>query len=312
MTVLVAAFAAVSFLAVGADPWPENCAEHTACDPRFSQRALDPNDHEGAFALLNMPEVFSSDHYPVEALRERKQGRVRVRIDISTDGRPVGCTVTRSSRVPSLDLATCARVMETGKFKIARDAGGLAKPYKTSLNIAWQVPSTELFRDRRLKWVFPIDATGAAGQCYAEFRPWAATPLPPCPSEIIAMAGSIMASAPDVKLIAGRELVFEEGLLIGEPSQVETIGRGSGEQLLKSIGLTIDVGADGKVLACRAVADAASIGEREAAIQKGLCDQQLKRRFMPLAKKDPNRQSRRAAYYFAAYLRRSQGQRPTE
>lgn len=303
MAVPIAAFAVISFLAVGADPWPEECVEDTACDPRFSQRAVDPNDREGAFALLNMAQVFSSDHYPVEALRERKQGRVTVRIDISIDGRPVGCTVTRSSRVPSLDLATCTRVMEAGRFKIARDPAGQVTPYKTSLKIAWRLPSAELFRERRIRWVFPIDAVGAAGRCYAEVRPWAAVPPPSCPDELVALAGSIIASAPDAKLIASRELVFEEGLMIGEPSQLKIVGQGASEQLLKSIGLSIDVGADGKVLTCNTLA---AVDEREATFQKTLCDQQFKRRFMPLAKKDPNRQSRRAAYYFATYLRTSQ------
>jgi TonB family protein len=113
---LVFAFA-VALAASSGEPWPDDCIEGAACDPRHTARFADPNDHEGSFALTNMSEVFSSNHYPVDALRNRQQGKVGVRVEVSPEGKPMKCEVIQSTHVSSLNAATCTRVMEAAKSR---------------------------------------------------------------------------------------------------------------------------------------------------------------------------------------------------
>jgi hypothetical protein len=125
------------------------------------------------------------------------------------------------------------------------------------------------------------------------------TTPPPCPTQLVELGQKIIAVVPRVDLIANRELVIEEGLLIGDPVQFAAIGRVDGQQLLMATGLTIEVDAAGKVRSCEVLEE--STGPEVFAAS--MCKLHLEKRFMPLAKKDPNRQLRSAVYYFAGYLR---------
>jgi TonB family protein len=296
---LVFAFAA-ALAASSSEPWPDDCIEGAACDPRHAARFADPNDHEGSFALTNMSEVFSPDYYPVDALRNLQQGKVRVRVDVSPEGKPMNCAVIQSSHVSSLDAATCTRVMEAAKFKTARDRAGGAKAYKTKFRVAWILPKFDQFRDRRLRTVVPIDGGGRPGECQIEVDESKKIAPPPCPIQLVELGRKIITGAPSIEMIANRELVIEEGMLIGDAAQFAAIGRVDGQQLLMATGLTVVVDAAGKVRSCEVLAE--STGPEPFAAN--MCKLHLEKRFMPLAKKDPNRQLRSAVYYFAGYFRK--------
>jgi protein TonB len=68
--------------------------------------------------------LFSTDDYPASAQASGAEGTVQATITIGTDGRVVGCNVTRSSGNSSLDSATCNIIRRRAKYTPARDSNG--------------------------------------------------------------------------------------------------------------------------------------------------------------------------------------------
>ena len=64
--------------------------------------------------------------YPSEARAIRARGTTETEIRVSVDGRPTGCSVTRSSGNGTLDATTCRLVLQRFRFNPARDAAGRA------------------------------------------------------------------------------------------------------------------------------------------------------------------------------------------
>ena len=82
-----------------------------------------------------------TDDYPPTALRMGYEGRVRVTVAVDQAGRPTGCAVRRSSGHWSLDNATCAAMINRGRFDIARD--GPRVRHWTSPVIRWVLPAEQ-------------------------------------------------------------------------------------------------------------------------------------------------------------------------
>jgi periplasmic protein TonB len=74
----------------------------------------------------NVVALFSSDDYPVEAMRNGDQGRVIVDLRIGTNGRARSCRIVQSSGHQALDVKTCEIMLRRAKFSPARDAAGRA------------------------------------------------------------------------------------------------------------------------------------------------------------------------------------------
>ena len=68
-------------------------------------------------------EILSSD-YPRELGRAGVGGRVTVTFTVQANGRPTGCHVTRSSRVPELDALTCRIIEQRFRFRPSMDRYG--------------------------------------------------------------------------------------------------------------------------------------------------------------------------------------------
>ena len=69
--------------------------------------------------LQPLPTLISWQDYPDEALKNRQQGSVRFRLDITPEGRVAGCTVLKSSRSRSLDATTCRIMTSRARFAAA-------------------------------------------------------------------------------------------------------------------------------------------------------------------------------------------------
>jgi len=82
----------------------------------------------------------SSDDYPAAAMRNEEQGTVAVWLDIGTDGRVTGCTVSSSSGSASLDTATCRIFRARGRFRPARNPAGEPVPGAVRERIRWVLP----------------------------------------------------------------------------------------------------------------------------------------------------------------------------
>jgi TonB family protein len=81
----------------------------------------------------------SDEDYPAAAIRAGESGTAAIRLDVDSEGRVTGCTITASSGSATLDSATC-RIMQTrARFRPARD-GGKAVASTWSSRITWRLP----------------------------------------------------------------------------------------------------------------------------------------------------------------------------
>lgn len=82
---------------------------------------------------------FGPDEYPVAALRNGDEGRVRVLLTIDPAGKPAECSLIEVSGHGSLDDGTCAVLMEVGRFDAAPN-GQDRRRHWTSPPIRWALP----------------------------------------------------------------------------------------------------------------------------------------------------------------------------
>ncbi|HEX8533456.1 MAG TPA: energy transducer TonB [Allosphingosinicella sp.] len=94
-------------------------------------------------ALANLATYLSDADYPAEAIRNQEQGTVGFLLQVGSDGRPTGCSITSSSGSSSLDAATCRLMVSRPRFQPARDARGNAIPDQVSARITWRLPKRE-------------------------------------------------------------------------------------------------------------------------------------------------------------------------
>lgn len=86
-------------------------------------------------------EWVTTDDYPSSALRDGQQGRTSFRLDIGSDGRVTGCTVTQTSGSDALDSTACRMLQRRAKFTAARDADGNAIASSYSSGVLWKMPA---------------------------------------------------------------------------------------------------------------------------------------------------------------------------
>lgn len=79
----------------------------------------------------------SNDDYPAEALASGSEGRVVVRIAVSSEGRAAGCAPLVSSGSEPLDRASCAAILRGARFSIPLDAEGRPTSAQIVSTVRW-------------------------------------------------------------------------------------------------------------------------------------------------------------------------------
>lgn len=79
----------------------------------------------------------TTNDYPSRALHDEREGTTAFRLEVGTDGRVTGCTVTESSGHADLDAATCKALMHRARFEPITDGGG---PVGWASRVRWQIP----------------------------------------------------------------------------------------------------------------------------------------------------------------------------
>lgn len=96
-----------------------------------------------AAAPLRAPQLTGSPYtvrdYPQSALRNDEMGYARIRITVSPQGKPIGCSVIDSSDVISLDKASCDIMLKRGKFTPAQDAAGRPSYGVVRASVPWYI-----------------------------------------------------------------------------------------------------------------------------------------------------------------------------
>lgn len=87
------------------------------------------------------PQIFFEEDYPLEAIDKREQGEVVVEWQVTEDGVPENCTVTRSSGSVALDQETCRIIGVRLRYDPARDTYGTPIRTKDHLTIKWGIPA---------------------------------------------------------------------------------------------------------------------------------------------------------------------------
>jgi protein TonB len=97
-------------------------------------RRVEPKSVSG-----NLQGLIRGEDYPSSALEREEQGVVAVSLQIGTNGRVSGCSVTSSSGSRALDSATCRVLTSRAKFTPARDSSGNPTTGSFSARIRWQI-----------------------------------------------------------------------------------------------------------------------------------------------------------------------------
>lgn len=67
--------------------------------------------------------LFNPDDYPTDALTSGDEGRVVTLTTVGPTGKPIGCTVLKTSGHVSLDEAVCRKIVRVGQFDPAGESG---------------------------------------------------------------------------------------------------------------------------------------------------------------------------------------------
>ncbi len=105
------------------------------------------------------------EDYPVAALREWQEGRVRIGYRVRTDGRVGDCTVLVSSGHPALDEASCALLVARARYRPARDGRGRPVEAAVQQPILWRIPDMSdpvPFRPGWVRLTLPVMRDGVA------------------------------------------------------------------------------------------------------------------------------------------------------
>jgi TonB family protein len=89
--------------------------------------------------VVPLHSLIVADDYPVEALRNKEQGSVRFRLQVSSDGRVTQCSILQSSGSPSLDQTSCQILVRRARFTPAKDEAGRAVAGSVENNIRWSL-----------------------------------------------------------------------------------------------------------------------------------------------------------------------------
>lgn len=134
----------------------------------------------------NPAQFFGSDAYPAEAMRLNQQGRVVARLEIDSTGKVVSCTVTESSRSPSLDQRTCEIALEKVVFNPARNKRGVPVAATYMLPVRWVLPSGPLDVGAypppswTVDMTLSVDGGGIVSACNATVTPTPSGGTGPC------------------------------------------------------------------------------------------------------------------------------------
>lgn len=256
--------------------------------------------------LTNMGEVFSSDDYPIDALRKDEQGRVLAHVTVDRAGRPTACLIAETSNSASLDAATCLLLRTRGKFKIMPDAPKRAASFLAPVRVVWTLPEEPPIpvSDYAIRTIFSIKPDQTLGGCRVEGFDNPGPTDVHCDAIRTTAQGALDHGLLGVAAIT-RDLVMEEGLLVGSADRADVIGRGPGRQLLRRNAWALEINPEGKVSECRPI-DVSSVDKAVAATDM-MCGVYRAQTFEALSAAQANRSNRHAIAYYVGYVRAATG-----
>lgn len=117
--------------------------------------AVEPTNYPGDWVV--------PQDYPPDSLLNRQGGIAAFTLDVDRTGKPIDCTITKTSGHTSLDTRTCELVLERARFKPARDSKGKAVAGTYSNRVRWVVPGSSLLDDEGLPSMVVETMVSSAG-----------------------------------------------------------------------------------------------------------------------------------------------------
>jgi protein TonB len=77
--------------------------------------------------------------YPASARDSGAEGNVDFTVTVDTNGRVIGCQITRSSGSPILDAATCRLIRSRARYTPAIDSNGNPTVGKVAEHVEWKI-----------------------------------------------------------------------------------------------------------------------------------------------------------------------------
>lgn len=250
-------------------------------------------------ANANLVALFSTDDYPMSALRNEEVGTVAFVARVNRDGRVTQCEITTSSGSTSLDVTTCTIMQRRARFTPARDAAGRVVEDSVTGRINWVLPPRPSmpFVEEKTVVVFTINLRGEVANCRTEGSAQQVPSHEFC-AELMAKARAVAAEAGKKTAINGSELILETGFLIGGPDRTRGIGHASGQTLVNLVALALDIDASGAVARC-----VATEYPLDNMVSDDVCEDNAQFKFVALEAAEGNRTDRHAVLYWAKYIR---------
>ena len=119
---------------------PPSSGTYVITPPLSDLTAADPPPGGTRAQSINPASWVSAIDYPHAAVVGLMEGRTFYQVRVSSAGRPIACSITRSSGFVILDAQTCAVVLRRAMFNPARDADGAAVDGDYVGIMRWQIP----------------------------------------------------------------------------------------------------------------------------------------------------------------------------
>lgn len=102
---------------------------------------LEPISQAPALIPIGNPGAWATDlDYPRKSAKESREGDVDFSLLLGVSGRPVRCTIVRSSGFPDLDEQACALMMKRARFRLAGSANGSLDGATWTSTVHWKRP----------------------------------------------------------------------------------------------------------------------------------------------------------------------------
>lgn len=110
-------------------------------DLRILHASTDAGPHTGSARATAPRRLAISDaaKYPKKAMDDGEQGRVDTVVDVDRKGKPVKCTVIRTSGYERLDRATCKFALSKLRFEPATDHDGKPTTGRELFYVDWRL-----------------------------------------------------------------------------------------------------------------------------------------------------------------------------
>jgi len=240
--------------------------------------------------ITNLPQLFSSDDYPADALAAGREGTTVVKVAVEADGRATSCQIVASAGMASLDARSCGKIMASGKFEPGRDAHN--RPHRAELlrRVRWELPVSPV-RDSFTRVLLELGPDKSVRSCSIEGENDGDFTCEEATTEAaLALQAASMSSR--------GVLVVETGELVGSGESVEHFGTGKGQASWYLSAVTLEIAADGKVVGCKPTFD----WMRDEYTAED-CRSSLVDKFTALEPSASNRSSRYLTRYTSIYFR---------